>query len=121
MVSLLTRLGYIVNYALGRDFAGRTVSKLPDDIFLVSYPGSGGQWLRTLVGNLIDPERPLTRKNILQRVPDLYHVSRRAFDTMAPHRVIFSHECFDPACYNNRVVYLIRDPRDVAVAIYEQR
>ena len=120
MVRLLTRLGYVVNYVLGSDLAGRTVAKLPDDIFLVSYPGSGGQWLRRLVGNLIDPEHPVTGKNILQRVPDLYHVSRRGFDKIARPRVIFSHECFDPACLNS-LVYLVRDPRDVAVSIYEQR
>src|SRR5215471_17672368 len=120
MVRLLTRLGYVVNYVLGSDLAGRTVAKLPDDIFLVSYPGSGGQWLRRLVGNLIDPEHPVAGKKILQRVPDLYHVSRRGFDKMASPRVIFSHECFDATCHNS-LVYLVRDPRDVAVSMYEQR
>ena len=117
---LLRRLSYVVNYVFGRDLAGRTVAKLPDDIFLVSYPGSGGQWLRRLVGNLMDPEHPVTGKNIMQRVPDLYHLSRRGFDKTARPRVIFSHECFDATCHNN-LVYLVRDPRDVAVSIYEQR
>lgn len=117
---MLTRLGYIVNYALGRDIAGRTVYKLPDDVFLVAYPGSGGQWLRRLVANLMDPGHPVTEKDVLQRVPDLYHVSRRGFGRIASPRVIFSHECFDADYHNNRV-YLVRDPRDVAVSIYEQR
>jgi hypothetical protein len=117
---MLTRLGYIVNYALGRDIAGRTVYKLRDDVFIVAYPGSGGQWLRRLVANLMDPEHPVTENDVLQRVPDLYHVSRRGFGRMASPRVIFSHECFD-ADYHNNVVYLVRDPRDVAVSIYEQR
>jgi Sulfotransferase domain len=117
---MLTRLGYIVNYALGRDIAGRTVYKDPDDIFLVAYPGSGGQWLRRLVANLGDPGHPVTETNILERVPDLYHVSRRGFNRMSRPRVIFSHECFDADCHNN-VVYLVRDPRDVAVSIYGQR
>jgi hypothetical protein len=117
---MLTRLGYIVNYALGWDIAGRTVYKLPDDIFLVAYPGSGGQWLRRLVANLMDPEHPVTETDVMRRVPDLYHVSRRGFDKIARPRVIFSHECFDADCRNN-VVYLVRDPRDVAVSIYQQR
>jgi hypothetical protein len=117
---MLKRLGYIVNYSLGRDFAGRTVAKLPDDIFLVAYPGSGGQWLRRLVGNLMDPDHPVTETDVLQRIPDLYHVSRRGFGRIASPRVIFSHECFDADCHNN-VIYLVRDPRDVAISIYEQR
>lgn len=117
---MLTRLGYIVNYALERDIAGRAVHKLPDDIFLVAYPGSGGQWLRRLVANLMDPEHPVTETDVLQRVPDLYHVSRRGFGRIASPRMIFSHECFD-ADYHNNVVYMVRDPRDVAASIYEQR
>jgi len=37
---------------------------------------------------------------------------------MSRPRIIFSHECFD-AEYG-RVIYLVRDPRDVAGALYEQ-
>ena len=82
-MSLLMRVGYALNYGLGHDIAGRTVAKLPDDRFLVAYPGSGGQWLRRLVGNLMNPAQPLSDANILKRVPDLYHQSRRRFKRMA--------------------------------------
>lgn len=116
---MLTRIAYVLNYTLSRDIAGRTAAKFPDDRFLVSYPGSGGQWLRRLIANVIDHEHPATDANILQRVPDLYHLSRRRFNRMARPRVIFSHECFDTDCHG-RVVYLVRDPRDVAVSVYEQ-
>jgi hypothetical protein len=78
-MDLLIRIGYVLNYGLGRDIAGRTVAKLPDDRFLVAYPGSGGQWLRRLVGNLMNPGQPVSDANILERVPDLYHQSRRGF------------------------------------------
>lgn len=115
----LMRVSYVLNYAFSRDIAGRTVAKLPDDRFLVAYPGSGGQWLRTLVGNLMDRRSSVTDANILQRVPDLYHKSRRSFKRMIPPRVIFSHECYDADCHG-RVVYLVRDPRDVAVSMYKQ-
>ncbi|HKV38099.1 MAG TPA: sulfotransferase domain-containing protein [Blastocatellia bacterium] len=114
------RLAYIANYALGHDIAGRTLVKFSDDVFLVAYPGSGGQWLRCLAGNLIDPSHPVTAGNIMRRVPDLYHLSRRAFKRVARPRVIFSHECLDADCHV-RVVYLVRDPRDVAVSNFEQR
>jgi sulfotransferase family protein len=119
-MDLLMRIGYVVNYGLGRDIAGRTVAKLPDDRFVVAYPGSGGQWLRRLIGNLMNPGQPVSDANILERVPGLYHQSRRGFKRMARPRILFSHECYDADCHG-RLVYLVRDPRDVAVSIYQQR
>jgi hypothetical protein len=116
----LIRITYVLNYVMSRDIAGRTVAKFPDDSFLVAYPGSGGQWFRRLIANVMDPEHPATDANIFQRIPDLYHVSRRRFNSMARPRVIFSHECFDTDCHG-RVIYLVRDPRDVAVSVYDQR
>jgi sulfotransferase family protein len=116
----LIRIGYVLNYVFSRDIAGRTVSKFPDDSFLIAYPGAGGQWLRRLVGNLLQPGAAVTGANIQQRVPDLYHGSRRSFMQMTRPRVIFSHECYDADCHG-RVVYLVRDPRDVAVSMYEER
>jgi hypothetical protein len=116
---MLTRLAYLANYYLERDIAGRALFRLPDDLIVVAYPGSGGQWLRRLIANLLDPASPVTEANIQSRVPDLYHVSRRAFARIKNPRVIFSHECFD-AEYG-KAIYLIRDPRDVAVSLYEQR
>lgn len=115
---MIIRLAYLANYFLERDIAGRTLYKLPDDIFLVAYPGSGGQWLRRLVANLMDPLNPLPGTNVIPRLPDLYHLSRRGFAKIRRPRIIFSHECFD-AEYG-RVAYLVRDPRDVAVSFYEQ-
>lgn len=115
----MIRLAYLANYFLQRDIAGRALYKLPDDIFVVAYPGSGGQWLRRLIANLLDPSGPVTEANVMSRVPDLYHVSRRGLAKMNRPRIIFSHECFD-AEYG-RVIYLVRDPRDVAAALYEQR
>jgi len=118
-MDLLIRIAYVLNYGLGRDIAGRTVAKFPDDRFLVAYPGSGGQWLRRLIGNLMNPGQSVSDANILERVPDLYHQSRRSFKRMARPRILFSHECYDADCHG-RVVYLVRDPRDVALSIYQQ-
>jgi Sulfotransferase domain len=119
-MGMLIRIGYVVNYVLGRDVAGRTVAKFPDDKFLVAYPGSGGQWLRRLVANMTDPAHPVSNDTIIERVPDPYHGSRRRFKRIKRPRIIFSHECYDAGCHG-RVVYLVRDPRDVAVSIYQQR
>jgi hypothetical protein len=116
---MIVRLAYLANYFLQRDIAGRSLFRLPDDIFIVAYPGSGGQWLRRLVANLLDPSSPVTESNVQSRLPDLYHKSRRGFAKMPHPRIIFSHECFDAEC--RKVIYLIRDPRDVAVALYDQQ
>lgn len=116
---MMIRLAYLANYFLERDIAGRAMYRLPDDMFVVAYPGSGGQWLRRLVANLLDPSSPVTEANVMSRLPDLYHMSRRDFAKMNAPRTIFSHECFD-AEYR-KVIYMVRDPRDVAVAIYEQK
>src|SRR5215470_3514362 len=105
---MIIRLAYLANYFLQHDIAGRALFKYGDDRFVVAYPGSGGQWLRRLVANLMDPQNPATNANIMSRVPDLYHLSRLGFARIARPRTIFSHECFD-AEYS-RVVYLIRDP-----------
>jgi hypothetical protein len=52
-----TRLGRylkaVSSTVLGCIPAGRDLTVLPDDIFLVSYRRSGSTWLRFLVGNLI--------------------------------------------------------------------
>jgi len=121
---MMIRLAYLANYFLERDITGRALFRLPDDLFVVAYPGSGGQWLRRLIANLLrpssdDPSSPGAEATVMSRLPDLYHASRRAFARMNRPRIIFSHECFD-AEYR-KVIYLVRDPRDVAVALYEQR
>jgi len=113
---MMIRLAYLANYFLERDITGRALFRLPDDIFVVAYPGSGGQWLRRLIASLLGPS---SEANVMSRLPDLYHASRRGFAKMKRPRIIFSHECFDPEY--RKVIYLVRDPRDVAVAQYEQR
>jgi hypothetical protein len=95
---------------------GRTLVILPDDIFLVSFPKSGNTWTRFLLANLKYPDQPATFANIHRLIPDPSRTPKRDFDNMRRPRIIKSHECFDPRY--PRVVYIVRDPRDVAVSQY---
>jgi hypothetical protein len=49
-------------------------------------------------------------------IPDPFATTKREFDRMPRPRIIKSHECFDPRY--PRVIYIIRDPRDVACSQY---
>jgi hypothetical protein len=100
---------------LGRITAGRNASVYPDDVFLVSYPKSGNTWVRFLIANLIS-EEPITFLNIEQCIPSVYILPDRELRRVRRPRVLKSHECFMPRY--RKVIYIVRDPRDVAVSYY---
>jgi hypothetical protein len=105
-----------VKRAFGLHPPRRGLLILPDDIFLVSFPKSGNTWTRFLLANLRFPDQPITFANIDKLVPDPTSASKKEFDQMPRPRIIKSHECFDPRY--PRVVYIVRDPRDVVVSQY---
>ncbi len=107
----------IVKYTLGKDIAGRYLSVYPDDTFLVSYPRSGNTWTRFLVANLLHPDQPATFDNIESLVPDTEAQSNRTLKRVPRPRFIKSHEYFDHRY--RRVIYIVRDPRDVALSYYD--
>ncbi|HVO63590.1 MAG TPA: sulfotransferase domain-containing protein [Terriglobales bacterium] len=101
----------------GRQAAARGLTVYPDDTFLVSFPRSGNTWTRFLVCNLMKPDDPVTFAQLESRIPEIYYVPNRKLRTFARPRVIKSHECFDPRY--PRVIYIVRDPRDVLISYYE--
>jgi len=104
----------VTSTALGRTPAGRGLTVFPDDIFLVSYFRSGSTWSRFLFGNFIHQDEPVTFTNMDRFVPIIYDLPDRVLRNLP--RVLKSHECFDPRYPH--VIYIVRDPRDVAVSFY---
>lgn len=101
---------------LGQHKPRRNLVIWPDDIFLVSFPKSGNTWTRFLIANLVHPDQPVGFENIHRLVPDPFATAKRDFDHMARPRIIKSHECFEPRY--PRVMYIVRDPRDVVLSQY---
>jgi sulfotransferase family protein len=100
----------------GRQLAGRNLTVFPDDVFLTSYPRSGNTWTRFLLSNLIYQDEPTTFVNIESRIPEIYFNPDHKMRSLERPRILKSHECFQP--HYKRVIYIIRDPRDVAVSFY---
>jgi hypothetical protein len=111
---LKTYFGALGKLALGKTIAGRGVTVFPNDIFLVSYLRSGSTWARFLVGNFRHEDKAVTFINVNRLVPAINGLPDHALRSLP--RILKSHECFDPRY--PRVVYFVRDPRDVAVSFY---
>jgi hypothetical protein len=87
-----------------------------DDAFIVSYPRSGSAWLRRLIAQVRDPSSDISVTQIEKYVPDIYAAGAALEESPRP-RVMKSHEPYTAAY--PRVVYLVRDGRDVAVSYYD--
>jgi hypothetical protein len=100
--------------ALRRKTGGHKVHVFDNDVFLVSYPRSGNTWARFLIGNMMNPDDPVTFANLELRVPSVYTFPDRVLRRLP--RILKSHDVYDPRY--PRVIYIVRDPRDVAVSFY---
>jgi hypothetical protein len=101
---------------LGLHPPGRNLQVLPDDVFLVSYPKSGNTWTRFLIANLVYPEKNPDFSNINDLVPDPEAMAKRDLDRASRPRLLKSHQYFDPRY--PKVIYIVRDPRDVVLSEY---
>jgi hypothetical protein len=102
--------------AFGLSPMGRNAVVFPDDTFVVSFPESGSTRTCLLVANLLHPEEPASDSDIDCRIPEWESLTRRQIGRMARPRIMRSHQHFDPRF--PRVIYLVRDPRIVALSQY---
>jgi Sulfotransferase domain len=105
-----------VKHVFGLHRPGRKLPVRPDDIFLASYPNSGNTWLRFLIANLAHPDAEISFGNLHRLVLDPEVSTKRDFAVASRPRIIKTNNSFDPRY--RRVIYVVRDPRDVAISQY---
>jgi hypothetical protein len=111
---MIQRLIRVVKRAGDLHSPGRNLDVWSDDVFILSFPKSGNTWTRFLIANLVYPETPADFSNINRLTPDPEALSKRELARMPRPRIIKSHQYFDPRY--QRVIYVVRDPRDVALS-----
>jgi hypothetical protein len=88
----------------------------PADIFIAGYPKSGNTWMQNLIAGVVyqlDPEH-LSDAKVLDLVPDVH--SCRYYRRHQTPMYFKTHHL--PRAEYQRVIYLLRDGRDVMVSYY---
>lgn len=111
---MIQRIIHGTKRALGHTSAGRYFEVFEDDTFLVSFPKSGNTWTRFLIANLLHPQEPANFGNIDSLVPESEGLTERQLARVPRPRILKSHEYFDARF--RKVIYIVRDPRDVVVS-----
>jgi hypothetical protein len=113
---ILGRTRLALHYAVGRQAMAKGVTSYDDDVWIVSYPKSGNTWTRFLIANLVAGDEPVDWSNIERFVPDIYDNRDPQLRDLPRPRYFKSHEAYRPEY--RRVVFIVRDPRDIAVSYY---
>ncbi|WP_157724779.1 sulfotransferase domain-containing protein [Virgibacillus phasianinus] len=90
----------------------KTYTLQEDDICLVAYPKSGNNFLLFLVAMLLYRKKMdwATKGEMIQ------NVSSEPIKNLPTPHLVWSHKRYDPSY--PKVIYLVRDPRDVVVSYY---
>jgi hypothetical protein len=95
---------------------GRFFMVNPDDIFIFSYMRSGNVWLRFFIANLIFQKEKINLSNVNDYIGELAITNEKKLLKQKKPRIYSGHDYFDPRF--KKVIYLIRDPRDVLTSLY---
>jgi hypothetical protein len=112
----IKRVIHVTKRVLGHTSPGRLFDVFDDDAFIVSFPKSGNTWTRFLIANLLHPEEPANFENIDRLIPESEGLTRNELKRVPRPRIMKSHEYFDARF--RKVIYIVRDPRDVAVSLF---
>lgn len=111
---MIKRVVHEMKRALGHTIVGRHFDVYDDDTYIVSFPKSGNTWTRFLIANLLHPEEPANFANIDRLVPESESLTKNQLARLPRPRIMKSHEYFDARF--RKVIYIVRDPRDVVVS-----
>jgi hypothetical protein len=96
------------------------------DIFLVTYPRSGTTWISCVAAELLFAISPENLLEIRSFVPDVHVLPEKSAVPVANRYLVKSHFPFNsvhgfgfpPYSDYRRVIYLIRDPRDIMLSYH---
>jgi hypothetical protein len=91
-----------------------------DDVMLVSYPRSGNTWMRLMLGHILTGGSEISFPDgIDDLIIDIYKRNNREISRLNRGKGVFkSHGYFNPAFSKSKVIYIVRDPRDVVISYY---
>ncbi len=113
---IIKRLRSQIRLLITKNSIGRDIRVYEDDTFIVSYPKSGNTWVRLMLSDLITTSYAPDFESRLSPIPNIYEQKSKLLEKYPRPRILKSHEYFNPQY--NRVVYIVRDPRDVLVSAY---
>jgi len=86
--------------------------------WLVSYPRSGNTWLRFLLANVLYPNEDVNHVSLDRLIPDIREEKQWGKLGVKDPSIIKSHDVWRDVYADDKVIYMYRDVRDLALSYY---